>query len=67
MFGPVSEGFYGDSDVQLTPNPVPGRPLDMTDIDLESRAIDEQMDGPIGGQSTKSDITSFLRRLGSVV
>ena len=53
-----------DGEVQLPPSPFPGRFLHMTDVNPESRTIDEQMDWSIGRYPTKSNGTELLKAPG---
>ena len=64
--------FYGhnflrclvDTQMQLTPGSVPGRFSQVTDVDPQPRAIDEQMQRPMGGRRMEPDLTQRLQTPG---
>jgi hypothetical protein len=58
-----------DTEVQLPPGPVPGRSLDVPDVNPEPSAVDEQMDRSIGGEPTAPNVTKLLQspRQGRVI
>ena len=53
-----------DSEVQLSPSPAFRGSLQMTDVDPETRAVDEKMDRSIALDHTKRELTEFLEAPG---
>ena len=50
-----------DREVQFSPSPVPGRFPQMTDMNPEPSAVDEQMDRSIRGEPAKSNVPELLQ------
>ncbi len=57
-------GVRIDSEVQLAPSPVPGWLLQLSHVNPEPRAVDEQMDGSIGGELPELEAAELLKPSG---
>jgi hypothetical protein len=53
-----------DGQVQLAPGSVPRRCSQMTDVDPQPGAVDEQMQRPMGGRRMELDLTQRLQTPG---
>ncbi len=53
-------GIRIDGQVQLPPSPLLGRLAEMTDVDSDARAVDEQMQRPVGRERVDLDLARPL-------